>query len=80
MPTRSAVAVVISTLVHAVMFGAGAAALMAVPALTPNAAYLLTTVIIASLLLTPFLAWWLTPQLQAKVIRFDQRRGVGKNV
>ena len=78
MTTRSAVALVISTMVHAVMFGAGAVALVAVPALAPNAAYLLTTVIISGLLLTPLVAWWLTPQLQARAIRSDDRRGVGK--
>lgn len=78
MTTRSAVSLVISTMVHAVMFGAGAIALLAVPALAPSAANLLTTVIIAGLLLTPLVAWWLTPQLQVRMIRTDDRRGVGK--
>lgn len=54
---RSIIAVLISGLINAVLFGAGVAAVLSTPQLEILAVYLVPAVVIIAFLSTPFLAW-----------------------
>ncbi|OCW57518.1 hypothetical protein [Hoeflea olei] len=66
MRTRTRIAALIALPINAVLFGAGAIAVLSVPALAEHAKYLLPIVIIAGLTATFPLAWALAPRLRAR--------------
>lgn len=66
MQTRTMIAGIISLPVNAVLFGAGAVAVLAIPALRDHAAYLLPAVILASFAITFPLAWLIAPRLRSR--------------
>jgi len=69
MSTRAQIAVFIGFMINAVLFGIGAVAVLSIPALNENAKYLLPVVIVASFLITPFIAWSMAPRLQLRYWR-----------
>lgn len=73
--TRTWIAVLISLPVNAVLFGAGAIAVLSIPALAEQAKYLLPAVIVTGLAATLPLAWMLAPRLRLRQGRADARRG-----
>lgn len=80
MSTRSAITLLISTMVNAVLFGAGAVVVLSVPSLAPKASFLLPAVIAASFMLAPVIAWHIAANLTARTVRIDERRGIGTRV
>ena len=66
MRTRTMIAALISLPVNAVIFGAGAIAVLSVPALAEQAKYLLPAVIVGGFLATFPVAWLLAPRLRAR--------------
>ena len=66
MRTRTLIALLISLPVNAVLFGAGAIAVLSIPALAEQAKYLLPAVIVAGLAATLPLAWMLAPRLRVR--------------
>lgn len=74
--TRAQIAGVISLMVNAVLFGAGAVTVLSVPALDAHAAILLPAVVAASLLATPVVAWRLAPRLRLNRPKGRSQSGV----
>ena len=72
--TRTWIALLISLPVNAVLFGAGAIAVLSIPALTEQAKYLLPAVIVAGLAATLPLAWMLAPRLRVRRGHANTRR------
>jgi len=66
MRTRTMIAALISLPVNAVIFGAGAIAVLSIPALAEQAKYLLPAVIVGGFLVTFPVAWILAPRLRAR--------------
>ena len=66
MSTRAYIAVLISTMVNAVVFGVGAVTVLSIPALSAYAAYLLPIVVALSFAISPFIAWEIAPTLRSK--------------
>lgn len=66
MSPRAFITVLLSLMVNAVLFGFGAILVLSVPALAEQAKYLLPVVIVASFILTPFIAWKMAPRLRAR--------------
>lgn len=66
MTTRASIAAVIWMMVNAVIFGAGAIAVLSVPQLSANATFWLPVVIIASFIISPIIAWQIAPMLRAR--------------
>ncbi|MFA5899507.1 MAG: hypothetical protein WC829_10385 [Hyphomicrobium sp.] len=66
MSTRTAIAALIWMMVNAVLFGAGAVAVLSIPQLNANAMLWLPVVIAASFLLSPLIAWQIAPTLRAR--------------
>lgn len=71
MQTRTYVSALISSMINAVIFGAGTIAVLTVPALTANAWFWLPVVIIISFAVAPFIAWVVAPRLMQ---RYRRRR------
>lgn len=72
--TRSRIALLIYGVVNAVLFGVGAVAVLSVPALAEQAAYLIPALVALSLLLSIPLAWWIAPRLRARFARRQAAR------
>ncbi|MBC7280939.1 hypothetical protein [Hoeflea sp.] len=66
MRTRTMIAAMIALPVNAVIFGAGAIAVLSIPALAEQAKYLLPAVIVGGFLVTFPVAWVLAPRLRAR--------------
>jgi hypothetical protein len=66
MTTRAYIAGLLSLMVNAVVFGAGAITVLSIPELNARAAYLLPAVIAASFMISPFVAWYLAPRLRSR--------------
>ena len=66
MATRIFITMLLSLMVNAVLFGAGAITVLSVPALNQQAMILLPAVIVVSLLITPLLSWLIAPRLRAR--------------
>ncbi|AKI02538.1 hypothetical protein IMCC20628_03856 [Hoeflea sp. IMCC20628] len=66
MLTRTRIALLIALPVNAVLFGAGAIAVLSIPALADHAKYLLPAVVVTGLLATAPVAWLLAPRLRAR--------------
>lgn len=71
MKIRTYIAVALAPMVNAVLFGAGAIAVLSIPALASRADIMLPNVIIAAFVLTPPIAWALAPRLR---LRYWHRR------
>ena len=74
MRTRTLIAALIALPVNAVLFGAGAIAVLSVPVLAEQAKYLLPVVIVTALAATLPVAWMLAPRLRARFNYPDARR------
>jgi hypothetical protein len=74
MSTRASIAVLISMMVNAVVFGIGAIIVLSIPPLNAQAAYLLPLVVAMSFMISPFIAWHLAPMLRSRWQRTHARR------
>ncbi len=72
MSTRTYIAGLISMMVNAVVFGAGAITVLSIPAFSAYAAYLLPIVVVLSFVVSPFIAWAMAPMLRSKWQRQHQ--------
>ena len=66
MSTRTYIAGLISMMVNAVIFGAGAITVLSIPSLSDYAAYLLPIVVVLSFAISPFIAWAIAPMLRSR--------------
>lgn len=66
MSTRGYIAVMISLMVNAVLFGAGAITVLSIDALNREAVILLPIVVLLSFAISPFISWWLAPRLRLR--------------
>lgn len=66
MSIRASIATLVSMMVNAVVFGIGAIAVLSIPQLSANAAYLLPIVVVMSFLISPFIAWQIAPMLRSR--------------
>jgi hypothetical protein len=73
MSIRASIATLVSMMVNAVVFGIGAIAVLSIPQLSANAAYLLPIVVVASFLISPFIAWQIAPMLRSRWQRTHAR-------
>jgi hypothetical protein len=64
--TRTQIAIAVGLMVNAVLFGAGAVAVLSIPALKAHAMVLLPAVIVLALALTPPIAWMIAPRLRLR--------------
>ena len=64
--TNNRIALLISTMVSAVLFGIGAITVLSIPSLNAKAIYLLPVVIVASFALSPVLSMRLAPSLRSR--------------
>lgn len=58
--------IVVSMQINAMLFGAGAIAVLTVPALADHAKYLIPLVVLASFALSPFLAGLVVPRMRIR--------------
>ncbi len=73
MSTRASIAALVSMMVNAVIFGVGAIAVLSIPQLSANAAYLLPIVVAMSFMISPFIAWQIAPMLRSRWQRSHAR-------
>ncbi len=66
MSTNTRIALLISMMVNAVIFGAGAVTVLSIPHLSERAPFLLPVVIAASFLLSPFVARIIAPRMRSQ--------------
>ncbi len=66
---RTQIAVLIYSMTNAVMFGAGLIFVLMVPALSANAGFWISAVVISSLILAAPFAWLVAPRLRARYWR-----------
>lgn len=66
MTTRFSIALLLSGVVGAVLFGIGATTVLSIPRLSNNAVILLPIVIVFSVVLAPVIAWVIAPWLRAR--------------
>jgi len=64
--TRARIAVLIYSMVNAVLFGAGLIFVLTLPVLSANAGFWISVVVGASLILAAPIAWWIAPRLHAR--------------
>lgn len=69
MSNRFAIALLISMVVNAVLFGIGAITVLSYPPLVPYAPVLLPAIVVFSFLAAPFFAWVIAPRLRARAQR-----------
>lgn len=69
MSTRFSIALLLSMMVSAVLFGIGATAVLSIPSLSEHAPVLLPVVIVLSLVFAPIVSWVIAPKLRAKYSR-----------
>jgi hypothetical protein len=72
--TRVRIAVLIYSMVNAVLFGAGLIFVLTLPVLSADAGFWISVVVGASLILAAPIAWWIAPRLRA---RFGKGRAEG---
>ena len=65
--TNTRIALLISIMVNAVIFGIGAVTVLSIPILNANATLLLPAVIVASFVISPFVAKLLAPRLRSRL-------------
>jgi hypothetical protein len=66
MSTRTYIAGTLFLMINAVVFGSGAVAVLSIPSLNAQAGFWLVVVVVASLCISPFIAWGLAPTLRLK--------------
>ncbi|MBV2143235.1 hypothetical protein KUG47_06965 [Falsochrobactrum sp. TDYN1] len=71
MSVRFQIAVILSVVVNAVLFGMGAITVLSIPALSEHAKFWLPAVIIFSFLITPIVSWFIAPRMRN---RYWQKR------
>ena len=64
--TRAGIAVLIYSMVNAVLFGAGLILVLTLPVLSAHAGIWISVVVGASLILAAPIAWWIAPRLRAR--------------
>ena len=64
--TNTRIAILISAMVNAVIFGIGAVTVLSIPALNAHAKIWLPVVIVASFVISPFIARALAPRLRSR--------------
>lgn len=72
MSTNAMLALLVVVMVNAVVFGAGAVAVLAIPSLSAKAGTLLPAVVVASFMISPFIAWPIARNMRERPI--SQRR------
>jgi ABC-type sulfate transport system permease subunit len=76
MSIRAWISVLVSMMVNAVVFGIGAVAVLAIPALEAEAWFWLPLVIVVSFVISPFIAWQIAPMLRSRWQRQHARQAV----
>ncbi len=76
MSIRVWISVLVSMMVNAVVFGIGAVAVLAIPALEAEAWFWLPLVIVVSFVISPFIAWQIAPMLRSRWQRQHARQAV----
>ena len=76
--TNTRIALLISTMVNAVIFGIGAVTVLSIPVLNANATILLPVVIVASFIISPFVSRILAPRLRSRL--WHERRDLTGSV
>lgn len=71
MSVRFHIAVALSIMVNAVLFGIGTIIVLATPQLSVDASFWMPVVVVLSLLLSPPISWFLSPRLRN---RYWQKR------
>ncbi len=66
MKTNTRIALLVSLMINAVLFGVGAITVLSIPSLNERAIYLLPAVIVASFALSPFLSRTLAPRMRSQ--------------
>ncbi|WOC16202.1 hypothetical protein MP213Fo_16760 [Pseudochrobactrum sp. MP213Fo] len=64
MSVRFQIAALLSLMVNAVLFGIGVILVLSIPELSVNAKYLIPAVVALSLVITPFVSWYIAPRLR----------------
>ena len=64
MSTRFQIAVLLSLMINAVLFGTGMIIVLTIPDLAKNAKYLIPVVIGCSFMITPLIAWLIAPRMR----------------
>lgn len=72
MSTNAMLVLLVVVMVNAVVFGAGAVAVLAIPSLSAKAGTLLPAVVVASFMISPFIAWPIARKMRERPI--SQRR------
>ena len=72
--TRVQIAVLIYSMVNAVLFGAGLIVVLTLPVLSADAGFWISVVVGASLILAAPIAWWIAPRLRARFGKEKSRR------
>ncbi len=75
MSVRFQITALLSLMVNAVVFGVGAITVLSVPSLAENAAFLLPVAVGISIVVSPFIAWFIAPRLRN---RYWQNRQFNK--
>lgn len=73
MSNNTRIALLISTMVNAVLFGIGAVTVLSIPALSADAKIWLPVVIVSAIVLSPFVSRALAPRLRSK--RWHEQHG-----
>lgn len=71
MRTRTYIAGLIALPINAVLFGAGAIAVLSIPALAEQAKYLLPVVVVAGFVAAAPIAWMMAPRLRSRQLYSD---------
>lgn len=74
MPTQVQIAALLGLMINAVLFGIGAVIVLSVPSLNAEAPYYLAAVVLVSFILTPPIAWVMSPRLRARFWRQREAR------
>lgn len=74
MSTRLAITILVTLIVNAVVFGIGAVAVLSIEHLAPYAYVLLPAVIVASFVISPFIAWEIAPMMRSRYLRRIAKR------
>lgn len=77
MSVRLQIAALVFMMVQAVLFGAGAVAILLTPALRDQGFFYMPLMIAATMIVAALLSWMIAPRLQA---RYWRRRGVDHDV
>lgn len=67
MTNNTRIAILISTMVNAVIFGIGTVTILSTPALNANAIYLLPAWIVLNFIVSPFVSKALAPRMRSKL-------------